>query len=278
MRAGIVSRTDIPSAVTVTRRIVDYLDSRGVDVCVETDTAMAMELTGGNLELSELDCDFMVTVGGDGTILRAAMEMKDPATPILGVNMGRRGFLSEVLVPEAEWGLDKVLSGDYFLEESMKVSGRCLEMEDSFPDALNEVLVAPPLPSKMIIMGLSVDGEHIVDIQADGALVATPAGSTAYNMSAGGSIVSPGLDTLLLTAICPYSYFRSLVLPSYSVITIELLKPRSETLAIIDGRVYMPLKPLSTIECRVSPNKTRFIRFRSFYSRIQKRIMTLQAM
>jgi len=277
MKAGIVSRTDIPSAVTVTRRIMDYLDSCGVDVCVETDTALAMELTGGNSELSEMDCDFMVTVGGDGTILRAAMEMKDPGTPILGVNMGRRGFLSEVLVPEAEWGLDKVLKGDYFLEESMKVRGRCLEMEDSFPDALNEVLVAPPLPSKMIIMGLSVDGEHITDIQADGAMVATPAGSTAYNMSAGGSIVSPKLDSLLLTAICPYSYFRSLVIPPKSVVTIELLKPRSEALVIVDGRAYVPLKPMSTVECRVSPNRTRFIRFRSFYSRIQKRIMTLQS-
>lgn len=277
MKAGIVSRTDIPSAVTVTRCVMDYLHSCGVDVCVETDTALAMELTEGNSELSEMDCDFMVTVGGDGTILRTAMEMKDPRTPILGVNMGRRGFLSEVLVPEAEWGLDKVLKGEYFLEESMKVRSRCLEMEDSFPDALNEVLVAPPLPSKMIIMGLSVDGEHITDIQADGAMVATPAGSTAYNMSAGGSIVSPKLDSLLLTAICPYSYFRSLVIPPESVVTIELLKPRSEALVIVDGRAYVPLKPMSTVECRVSPHRARFIRFRSFYSRIQKRIMTLQS-
>ena len=277
MKAGVVSRTDIPSAVTVTRSVMDYLVSRDVDVCVETNTALAMGLTEGNSELSEMDCDFMVTVGGDGTILRAAMEMKDPGTPILGVNMGRRGFLSEVLVPEAEWGLEKVLRGDYFLEESMKVRSRCLEMEDSFPDALNEVLVAPPLPSKMIIMGLSVDGEHVADIQADGAMVATPAGSTAYNMSAGGSIVSPKLDSLLLTAICPYSYFRSLVIPPDSVVNIELLKPRSEALVIVDGRAYVPLKPMSTVECRVSASRTRFIRFRSFYSRIQKRIMTLQS-
>jgi NAD+ kinase len=278
MRAGIVSRTDIPTAVPVTKRIIDYLLSCEVDVCVETDTALAMNLTEGSLELSELDCDFMVTVGGDGTILRAAMEMKNPETPIFGVNMGRRGFLSEVLIPEAEWGLDKVLKGDYFVEESMKVSSRCLEMEDSVPDALNEVLVTPPFPSKMILMGLSVDGEPIIDIQADGAMVATPAGSTAYNMSAGGSIVAPRLEAMLLTAICPYSYFRSLVIPPESVVTIELLKPRSDAMVIVDGRTYVPLKPMSTIECRASPVRTRFIRFRSFYSRIQKRIMTLQTM
>ena len=277
MRAGIVSRTDIPSALTVTRRILDHLASKGVDVCIETDTALAMKLSCDNSELSELECEFMVTVGGDGTILRAAMEMEDPWTPILGVNMGRRGFLSEVLVPEVEWALDKVLEGEYFLEESMKVSSRCLDAEETFPDSLNELLVAPPLRSKMILLGLSVDGEHIVDIQADGAMVATPAGSTAYNMSAGGSIVVPKLDSLLLTVICPYSYFRSLVVPPESVITIKLLKPRSDAIAIVDGHAYVPLKPGSTIECRVSPNRTRFIRFRSFYSRIQKRIMMLQS-
>jgi NAD+ kinase len=276
MRAGIVSRTDIPSAVTVTRRIMDNLASNGVEVCVETETALAMKLKGDNSSLSEIECEFMVTVGGDGTILRAAMEMGNPGTPILGVNMGRRGFLSEVLVPEVDWALDKVLKGDYILEESMKVSSRCLDPEDKFPDGLNELLVAPPLRSKMILLGLYVDGEHIVDLQADGAIVATPAGSTAYNMSAGGSIVSPKLDSLLLTAICPYSYFKSLVVPPESVITIELLKPRSEAMAIVDGRAFIPLKPTSTIECRVSPNRSSFIRFRSFYNRIQRRIMTLR--
>ena len=276
MRAGLVSRTDIPNALTTSRNIIGYLGEVGVEVAVETDTALALGITDGNTELSELDCDFMVTVGGDGTILRAAMEMKNPGTPILGVNMGRRGFLSEVGVPEAEWALDKVIGGDYTVEESLKVSGMCLETGERFPDALNEVLVASSLPSKMLLLGLNVDGEHIADVQADGAMVATPAGSTAYNMSAGGSIVSPMVNALSLTAVCPYSYFKSLVIPQESVVTIELLKPRAEAMAIIDGRAYVALKPRSKVECSLSPNKTRFIRFRSFYSRIQKRIMAIQ--
>jgi NAD+ kinase len=277
MRAGLVSRTDIPNALAVSSRILGHLKERGVEASVETDTALALGIRDGNTELSELECDFMVTVGGDGTILRAAMEMKNPGTPILGVNMGRRGFLCEAVAPEAEWALDKVIAGDYAVEESLKVTGMCVGTGERFPDALNEVLVASSLPSKMLLLGLNVDGEHVTDVQADAVMVATPAGSTAYNMSAGGSVVAPTVGALSLTAVCPYSYFRSMVIPRESVVTIELLKPRSDAMAIIDGRAYVALKPRSRVECRLSPNVTRFIRFRSFYNRIQKRIMTIQS-
>jgi NAD+ kinase len=191
--------------------------------------------------------------------------------------MGRRGFLSEVTVPEAEWALEKVLEGDYYLEESMKASSRCLQLEESFPDALNEVLIASPLPSKMVLLGLRVDGEHIIDVQADGVLVSTPAGSTAYNMSAGGTVLAPGIEGFSITAVCPYSYFRSIVVPPDSIITLELLKPRADALAIIDGRSMHHLKPFNTVECYASEQVARFIRFRSFYSRIQKRILTIQS-
>jgi len=277
MKACIISRTDIPNALSLTRRIIDHLDVLGVDVSVETDTALALELEDKNTNLSDLEGDFVVTVGGDGTILRTAMEMKTSDTPILGVNMGRRGFLSEVTVPEAEWALEKVLEGDYYLEESMKASSRCLQFEESFPDALNEVLIASPLPSKMVLLGLRVDGEHIIDVQADGVLVSTPAGSTAYNMSAGGAVLAPGIEGFSITAVCPYSYFKSIVVPPDSIITLELLKPRADAVAIVDGRSLHPLKPFNTVECYASEQVTRFIRFRSFYSRIQKRILTIQS-
>ncbi len=277
MKAGVVSRTDIPNALSLTRRIIDHLVGLGVEVIVETDTALALELEDKNTNLSDMEGDFMVTVGGDGTILRTAMEMKTPETPILGVNMGRRGFLSEVTVPEAEWALEKVVEGDYYLEESMKASSRCLQLEESFPDALNEVLIASPLPSKMVLLGLRVDGEHIIDVQADGVLVSTPAGSTAYNMSAGGAVLAPGIEGFSITAVCPYSYFKSIVVPPDSIITLELLKPRADALAIIDGRSMHHLKPFNTVECYASEQVARFIRFRSFYSRIQKRILTIQS-
>ena len=271
MKAGIMSRTDLQEAISVARTVVGHLDSRGVDVQVEAETALALGMPGRSADLGEMDVDFIVAVGGDGTILRAAMLLREPETPILGVNLGKRGFLTEASPGDVRLALDRVLEGDYRLEECVKLSSRCLELEEAFPDSLNEVLVASSLPSKVLEMRLSVDGERIIEIQADGVLVATPTGSTAYNLSAGGSILAPGVQAMILTTICPYSYFRSLVAPLSSRVRIELLK-KADAFAIIDGRVHTALKPKSTIEVWASPHRARFIRFRSFFSRLERKL------
>ena len=276
MRAGVVSRTDSEEALIITQKIIDYLGSQGVEALVETDTALALELQDQNTNLQDIDGDFVITVGGDGTILRAAMEMRSSDTPIFGVNMGRRGFLSEVPPEGIENAVQRVINGDYFLEDSIKVKSWGIGLNDVFPDALNEVLIASTLPSKMLLMRLSINDEVITDIQADGAIISSPTGSTAYNMSAGGSLIAPNLHALSLTVICPYSYFRSLVVPADSVVRVELLKPRADGMVIVDGRSYIALRPGSVIEATVSENKTRFIRFKPFYSRIQRRLMHLQ--
>lgn len=273
MKAGVMSRTDKPEALTVAGSVIAHLESQGVDVLVESETAIALEISKGNSELGEMDSDFIVIIGGDGTILRAAMLLMDPETPILGVNLGRRGFLTEVPPNSVQQALERVLKGRYHLEESVKLSSRCNELEESFPDSLNEVLVASTLPSKVLDVSLSVDDEHIIDIQADGVLVATPTGSTAYNLSAGGSILAPELPAMILTAVSPYSYFRSIITPLSSRIKIGMLKPKADALAIIDGRVFAALKPTSIIEVWASPHKARFIRFRSFYKRLKRRLI-----
>lgn len=277
MKAGVFSRTDIPIALDVTRKVIGYLKDHMVDVSVETDTALALELDDKNVNLSDLEGDFIVTIGGDGTILKAAMNMKNPSTPLFGINMGRRGFLSEVSPEEIETALERVLEGDYHIEKNVKVSSRNLETGEVYPDALNEVLVASSLPSKMILLRLLIDGQLITNLQADGVLVSTPSGSTAYNLSAGGSIVSPGVKALSLTAICPYSYFKSLVFPTKSTVTVELLKHKADAMVIIDGRSYHRLPAMSSIEARVSETKTHFIRFQSYYNRVHKRLMRLQS-
>lgn len=277
MRAGIVSRTDKDGSLELAKEIITYLEEQGVEVLVETDTALALELQNHNTNLQDLEGDFIITVGGDGTILKAAMEMRNPETLLFGVNMGRRGFLAEIQPDEYKESIQRVLKGDYHVEENLKVHSWGIDMDDAFPDALNELLIASSLPSKMLLTRLSIDGEHITDIQADGIIFSTPAGSTAYNMSAGGAIVSPEVEGFSLTAICPYSYFKSIVVKPGSTVRIELMKPRSDAVAIIDGRHYVPLKPRSVIEASVSEKRARFIRFKSFYSRINRRILHLRS-
>jgi NAD+ kinase len=200
------------------------------------------------------------------------MLMHNPETPILGVNLGRRGFLTEVTPREVKLALSRVLEGDYSLEECMKLSSHNPGHNGAFPDSLNEVLVASSLPSKILDLRLSVDDEHIIDIQADGVIIATPTGSTAYSLSAGGSIVAPGIPAMIITTICPYSYFRSLVAHQTSRVSIELLKPKADALAIIDGRSHTALKPRSVVEVWTSSHRTKFIRFRSFYDRLKRRL------
>lgn len=272
MRVGVVSRTDKPEAIDIVRYIIGHLEPRGVEVLVETDTALAMEIPGRNVDLGGMNADLVVTVGGDGTIMRTAMLMHDPGTPILGVNMGSRGFLTEVMPGDLGAAFDRILGGDYALEECVKLSSRCLGMGGAFPDSLNEVLIASSLPSKMLDLRLAVDGERFLDIQADGAMVAPPTGSTAYNLSAGGSILAPGVEAMILTTICPYSYFSSIVVPTTSRITIELLKPKVDALAIIDGREYTAIKSGSMVEVWKSEHKARFVRFRPFYKRLGRRL------
>lgn len=273
MKAGLVSRTDKPEALQIAREILDYLRSKEVQVSLETDTALVLEMPGKKSDLGDINADFMVVLGGDGTILRTAMQMYESETPILGVNMGSRGFLTEVYPEDVKYALDRVLKGNYMLEECMKISSRNPETNGNFPDCLNEVLVASPLPSKALDARLIIDGKHVLDIQADGVIVSTPTGSTAYNLSAGGSILSPDLDAMILTAICPYSYFQSIVVPKKSRITIKLLKQKSDALVIIDGRDFSAIKPQSSVEVWASNQKARFIRFRSFYERLERRLV-----
>jgi NAD+ kinase len=281
MRVGVVSRTDIDAVLPVTRRVIELLEEKGVEVLVETETAMALELDAKTVDLTDIEADFVVAVGGDGTILRVAMGLKNPDTPLLGVNMGRRGFLCEVLKEEIDSAIERAVAGQekgkWELESCLKLRSRDCGKDEAFPDALNEVLISSSLPSKMILCRLLIDNEQLTEIQADGILVATPTGSTAYNLSAGGSILAPGVEAIILTAINPYSYFRSITLPVGSKVTVELRKPRADALAIVDGKVYTGIKALSTIDIEVSNNRTRFIRFKPFYERLRSRITHIQA-
>lgn len=269
MKIGVVSRIDNPDALTISKEIIDYLNMRGLDTVIERDTALALDLAHRGIDLGEMDVEFIIVVGGDGTLLRTAMLMGRPETPILGVNLGRRGFLTEASHQEARAAIERVLRGDYFVEECLKLSSRCIETGEAFPDALNEVLVSKPLPSKAIELGLAIDGVKLAEIRADGALVATPTGSTAYSFSAGGSVISPDVEAMILTPICSDSLFRSIVTPPSSRIEIQPIKPGINALLIVDGRIQTTLRTGSTVEIRSSKRRARFIRFRPFYERLR---------
>ena len=269
---GVISRKDRDTSLNKTREISDYLLKRGIEVSLEKEVAELLGHPHLGCDLHEEAVDLAITVGGDGTILRACSMMKIPETPLLTVNMGMRGFLTEVGPDSALGAIDRVLSKDYMLESCSKISSATTSGE-GFQDALNEVLISSSLPSKMLRLELYVDGAEVFDFQSDGIIIATPTGSTAYSLSAGGSILAPSVEAMIVTAVCPLSPFKSMVVPIESAVEVKLTKPETNALVVVDGFVQKTLRPDEGVVAKQSGHKAVFIRFQPFYSRLKNRLL-----
>jgi NAD+ kinase len=194
-----------------------------------------------------LDC--LVSIGGDGTLLRGARLLDGAPTPILGINVGRVGFLVTAPAQNLDWVLDAMARKAYAVESRLALSATVEDREGvrrQQPLALNDVVVHKGGVARVLRFRLLVDGETVGTYSADGIIVATPTGSTAYSLSAGGPIVVPGVDAILITAICPHTLaVRPLVLPSRAAVTIEPVPPWSDTEEIVlslDGQISQTLQ------------------------------------
>jgi NAD+ kinase len=206
--------------------------------------------------------DLLVTFGGDGTILRAARMAALHGTPILSVNMGRFGFLAEAQPEQLPEVMTTVLSGKYWLEERIMLHAelhRGNEEAESH-DALNDVVMGHGTISRVVRLEAYADGEHMADYVADGLIVATPTGSTAYSLAAGGPILHPRLEDILLTPIAPHRALeRSLVLPHDSTIEIRLSSEYPAVLTI-DGQIETQLEDGDRVIVTVSPHRCKLVR------------------
>ncbi|MFQ6074698.1 MAG: NAD(+)/NADH kinase, partial [Candidatus Bathyarchaeia archaeon] len=220
---GIVSRLDREDVLRIAEALERHLRSRGLKPVLEAELARLMGSRSPSAPLDGMSADLIITVGGDGTILRTCQSIPNPETPILTVNMGRRGFLAEVRPEDAGSAVDRCLNGDYTLERCLKLSpsldGRAL------PDALNEVLIISEPLGKMLGLRVLKDGFPFLECYADGLIISTPTGSTAHSLSAGGPVVDPYLEAFILTPTCPMTPTHPTVVPSQSVIRVELFKP-----------------------------------------------------
>jgi NAD+ kinase len=269
---GLVARFDKKKAIKLVEDLAKYLRTKGLEVYVEDTLAKKMETKEKSVPLEKIKTDFMITIGGDGTILRTCVAIPKPEPPILAINMGVRGFLTEVESKQAFTAVDKCLKEEFTLEKCMKLSVTADEMK--FPDALNEVLITADEPAKLLYARIIKDGEPILECQADGLIIATQTGSTGYSLSAGGPVLDPCIDAFVLTPVCALSVFRSIVFPADSSLTVEVLRPR-RTLVVIDGqhREIISSK-LPSITVTRSKYETSFIRFReNFYHRLRSRLI-----
>jgi len=258
-RVGIVSRVDEEGAMELAMRLYDHLLGAGIKAIPESDFARRKGLQGGRSLSNMGDVDLVVTVGGDGTVLKACMLLPNPETPILAINMGRRGYLTEVDPEDAIPAIDKCLRNECFIERHSKIS---IFVNDEYViDALNDALIAPAIPSKMLTFEVYQDYQSIIKMRADALIVATPTGSTAHSLSAGGPIVDPSLNAFLLTFICPLDPVGSIVVSAEKELDIKVPSPAIKTVIIADGRYERELKQSSKISIRPSRHKAAFVRF-----------------
>lgn len=231
-------------SVTI-HRILDYLKMRGAEVTIDrkyfdflTQEQHLDIDCSGVFDDGDFEADFVVSLGGDGTFLKAADRVGGRGIPILGVNMGRLGFLADVLPTEIESALDEIYNGTYHLEAhsviKIEVDGE--EISGS-PYALNDIALLKRDNASMISIRCSINGQFLVTYQADGLIISTPTGSTAYSLSNGGPIIVPSANILCLSPVAPHSLnIRPIVINDDCVIDLEVESRNHNFLAAIDGR------------------------------------------
>lgn len=232
------------------------------------------------VSIDDAQVDIAVSLGGDGTMLRTVAVATARAIPVLGVNLGRLGYLTEVEPSGFETALQRCVSGDYVIEERMTLQVAIERGEGYGPDhtdgpytVLNEAVLEKTVPGHTIRLAASISGRPFVTYAADGLIVATPTGSTAYNLSVRGPIVSPGLRALVVTPVSPHMLFdRALILEADQWLRLEVAPPRPGVV-VLDGLVMTELEPGDALVCRAGPVPARFVTFgpRDFHSILRAR-------
>lgn len=304
-KIGIISRIDKYKALLFSAKIIDYLEKKGKQVVIEKKLANKIEELKQDPKLDkrikkvkknspklssffddvnlnrnfktisesifDFDCDMAIVLGGDGTLLRAQSKLKDE-TPLFGVNMGTVGFLTEIESEDTFKALDEVFNENYYKEKRTKL---VVSHENHRYTAMNEVVIMTNKPAKMLHFEIQVDGEIIEEVRADGLIISTPSGSTAYAMSAGGPIVDPKVEGFVIIPICPYKLgVRPFIVSDNSEIIVKLLKKGKSAVFVMDGQRNEEAEYQEEIKFKKSEKDVYFIRTSTkyFYEKVKDKL------
>ncbi|HVS01950.1 MAG TPA: NAD(+)/NADH kinase [Thermoanaerobaculia bacterium] len=274
-RVGIVAKAASREALRTAGELAEWLARREVEVLLDEATGRARGGREGSYS-PQVAVDLVVVLGGDGTLLAVARSLSAP-TPILGVNMGSLGFLTEVGRSELYPSMVRVLSGQFTTEdrallevELRRVGGQSLSFR-----VLNDAVIAKSALARIIQLTLTVDGQLVGHFRADGLIVSTPTGSTAYNLSAGGPILCPELPVAVITPICPHALsLRPLVVPDGSLVEVTLETQREEVYLTLDGQEGTSLGFQDRVQIRRGEGRVRLVKTsgRSFYESLRGKL------
>jgi NAD+ kinase len=263
-RVAVIAKPRTPEGVRIARELSGWLTARKVAVRFDRATARALGRPDG-LPDDRLPprTDLVIVAGGDGTLLSAARIAGPQGVPILGVNFGGLGFLTELQPEELFGGLERVLAGDYAIEEraALRVRlkrGRRIVAEHAL---LNDAVVTKTALARMLVIDVAVDDERVATYTSDGLIVATPTGSTAYNLSAGGPILDPRVSGFVIAPICPHAMsYRPLVVPGTVTVRVVLRSRTEDAYLTLDGQVGYPLRPTDVILVDRHPRAVLLVR------------------
>ncbi|MFH0770650.1 MAG: NAD(+)/NADH kinase [Candidatus Peregrinibacteria bacterium] len=280
---GLTVKSGLTHKDEAVHQIVGILKKLGVRVCMDIKRCRNGRMEKGTEQLRSFNnIDLLLVIGGDGTILRTVREMDDFSIPILSVNWGTVGFLAETNLSEADQILPLLLSGGGALEERSLLAVEALrgtkKLFSGF--ALNEAVIAQGTIARIVNLRTQINGENLTTFHADGLIIATPTGSTAYSLAAGGPVVHPGIEATILTPINPHSFSQKpIVLGGQAKISVEVMTKKNkfrdaEVVLTIDGQVYVPLRCGDIIRVTLGPKKIRFLRRRSdtFFETLRRKL------
>lgn len=275
---GILSKPTFPDVTRILRELVTWLREHGKEVAVDGKAAALLgePAVYSNAQIASLS-DLLLVLGGDGTMLNAARLVEERQVPILGVNMGGLGFLTETTIEHLFPTLEKVFANDYLLEERLMLRAHIDRHGEhvASPTVLNDVVVSKGTLARMVEIQILIDGQFVTNLRGDGLIISTPTGSTAYSLSAGGPVVNPIVEGLILTPICPHTLsHRPLVVESKSVIEVILTSHEEGAMATFDGQIGVSLSHGDRIAVRTSDHRAKLVRFpdRTYYEVLRKKL------
>lgn len=261
-RIGIIGKSGRPEPAEIAKEIIPWLKQKSAEIFVDIETSQTIGIKGYlRSEIPKL-ADLVLVLGGDGTMLSVARLVCEKGIPILGINLGGLGFITEVQRTEIYDALERVFSGQYTLEERMMLNAYVVRHGERIAGytTLNDVVINKGALARIIDLETFVDKRYVSTFRSDGLIVSTPTGSTAYCLSAGGPILFPTINSIVLIPICPHTLTnRPIVLPDTVIVEITLKSLVEDVFLTLDGQVGFSLRQNDTVIIEKSPHKTRLL-------------------
>lgn len=261
-RIGIICKHNRSEPREILQHLLPWLEEKGCEAYVDIETASILNIRGYTREEIPARVDVVLVLGGDGTMLSVNRLVKDRGIPVLGINLGSLGFLTEISREDIYGAIEKMLAGGFIIEERLMLRAMLKRGGEVVSDSvvLNDVVINKGALARIIDLETFIDATYVTTFKADGLIISTPTGSTAYSLSAGGPILYPTLGSIVLTPICSHTLTnRPIVLPDTATIEIRLKSVSEDVFLTLDGQTGCSLEPEDTIEIRKDEHKARLL-------------------